>query len=102
MLQGEFFGWLLEKTESPTQGDLTMKVVPGSTRQLHQAFDFNEQGMTQAGGTETERWQGLPSGGFNFSSQYLDNRFLGLDEKGVPKRPDGMTSMSSESGREAP
>ena len=52
------------------------------------AFDFNETGMTPAPGADTERWTGLPLGGSNLSSKYLDSRFLGIDEKGVPQRPD--------------
>ena len=52
------------------------------------AFDFNETGMTPAPGADTESWTGLPLGGSNLSSKYLDSRFLGIDEKGVPQRPD--------------
>jgi len=44
--------------------------------------------MTPAPGADTERWTGLPLGGSNLSSKYLDSRFLGIDEKGVPQRPD--------------
>ena len=51
-------------------------------------FDFNETGMTPAPGADTERWTGLPLGGSDLSSKYLDSCFLGIDEKGGPQRPD--------------
>ena len=48
------------------------------------AYDFGPEGMRQ---TEGERWDGLPLGGSNYTSKYLENRYGNLDEKGEPCRP---------------
>ncbi len=50
------------------------------------AFDFHEtRGMEAA---EGDRWEGLPLGGSNLSSNYMRHRFTGLNSAGKPERPD--------------
>jgi len=52
------------------------------------AYPAYEPGKDKLRKAEGERWTGLPLGGSNLSQSYLDMRFTGLDEQGIPERPD--------------
>lgn len=47
-----------------------------------------EMGPTGLRKAEGSRWEGLPLGGSNLSSKYMELRYTGLNSEGEPERPD--------------